>query len=156
MVRGPRTTMKSGPRSPQLEEALAQKRRPNAAKNKYKKKKKKKEYVLLLYLYTVFEGCIGKGWYWLSVWGLEQKGVARGEWWEGAFSLKNSFCIFKNLNYEKQVRNEKPCIRKKSHGFLAAGLFGRGRRLRKPARWPPAFTLAPALILPSQNHQMIF
>ena len=31
-VRGPRTTMKSGPRSPQLEEALAQKQRPNTAK----------------------------------------------------------------------------------------------------------------------------
>ena len=33
-VRGPHTAMKSGPRSPQLEKALAQKRRPNAAKNK--------------------------------------------------------------------------------------------------------------------------
>ena len=33
-VRGPRTGMKSGPRSPQLEKALAQKRRPNTAKNK--------------------------------------------------------------------------------------------------------------------------
>ena len=33
-VKGPRTTMKSGPRSPQLEKALAQKRRPNTAKNK--------------------------------------------------------------------------------------------------------------------------
>ena len=33
-VRGPRTTMTSGPRLPQLEKALAQKRRPNAAKNK--------------------------------------------------------------------------------------------------------------------------
>ena len=32
-VRGPRTAMKSGPRSPQLEKALAQKRRPNTAKN---------------------------------------------------------------------------------------------------------------------------
>ena len=39
-VRGPRTAMKSGPRSPQLEKALAQKRRPNTAKNKFKKKKK--------------------------------------------------------------------------------------------------------------------
>ena len=36
MVRGPRTAMKSGPRSPQLEKALAQKRRPNTAKNKHK------------------------------------------------------------------------------------------------------------------------
>ena len=33
-VRGPRTAMKSGPHSPQLEKALAQKRRPNTAKNK--------------------------------------------------------------------------------------------------------------------------
>ena len=32
--RGPRTAMKSGPRLPQLEKALAQKRRPNTAKNK--------------------------------------------------------------------------------------------------------------------------
>ena len=32
IVRGPRTTMKSGPRLPQLEKALAQKRRPNTAK----------------------------------------------------------------------------------------------------------------------------
>ena len=33
-VRGPRTAMKSGPRSPQLGGALAQKRRPNTAKDK--------------------------------------------------------------------------------------------------------------------------
>ena len=33
-VRDPRTAMKGGPRSPQLEKALAQKRRPNTAKNK--------------------------------------------------------------------------------------------------------------------------
>ena len=39
-VRGPRTAMKSGPHSPQLEKALAQKRRPNTAKNKFKKKNK--------------------------------------------------------------------------------------------------------------------
>ena len=31
-VRSPRTAMKSGPRSPQLEKALTQKRRPNTAK----------------------------------------------------------------------------------------------------------------------------
>ena len=31
IVRGPRTTMKSGPRLPQLDKALAQKRRPNTA-----------------------------------------------------------------------------------------------------------------------------
>ena len=34
IMRGPRTTMKSGPHLPQLEKALAQKRRPNTAKNK--------------------------------------------------------------------------------------------------------------------------
>ena len=33
IVRGPRTTMKSDPRLPQLEKALAQKRRPNIAIN---------------------------------------------------------------------------------------------------------------------------
>ena len=33
-VRGPRIAMKSGHRLPQLEKALAQKRRPNTAKNK--------------------------------------------------------------------------------------------------------------------------
>ena len=45
-VRGPRTAMRSGPRSPQLEKALAQKRRLNTAKKKkklYKKTKKKKK-----------------------------------------------------------------------------------------------------------------
>ena len=44
-VRGPRTAMKSGPRLPQLQEALAQKRRPNIvinqSINKSLKKKKK-------------------------------------------------------------------------------------------------------------------
>ena len=34
IVRDPHTAMKSGPHSPQLEKALAQKRRPNTAKNK--------------------------------------------------------------------------------------------------------------------------
>ena len=34
IMRGPRTAIKSGPRLPQLEEALAQKRRPNTAINK--------------------------------------------------------------------------------------------------------------------------
>ena len=33
-VRGLRTTMKSGPGSPQLEKTLARQRRPNTAKNK--------------------------------------------------------------------------------------------------------------------------
>ena len=40
IVRGPRTAIKSGPRSPQLEKALAQKRRTNTAINKNKNKKK--------------------------------------------------------------------------------------------------------------------
>ena len=35
-MRGPYTAMKSSPRSPQLEEAHAQQRRPNAAKKKKK------------------------------------------------------------------------------------------------------------------------
>ena len=38
IVRGPCTAMKSGPRLPQLEKALAQKRRHNTAKNKFKKR----------------------------------------------------------------------------------------------------------------------
>ena len=52
MVRGPRTAMRNGPRLPQLERALAQKRRPNIAikqsinqsikKKKTLKKKRKK------------------------------------------------------------------------------------------------------------------
>ena len=37
IMRGPRTVMKSGPHLPQLEKALAQKRRPNTAKNKINK-----------------------------------------------------------------------------------------------------------------------
>ena len=41
-MRGPRTAMKSGPRSPQLEKAFAQKRRPNTAKNKLINQLKKK------------------------------------------------------------------------------------------------------------------
>ena len=36
-MRGPRTAMKSGPHLPQLEKALARKRRPNTAKNKINK-----------------------------------------------------------------------------------------------------------------------
>ena len=42
IARGPRTAMKSGPRLPQLEKALAQKRRPNTAINKINLKKKKR------------------------------------------------------------------------------------------------------------------
>ena len=43
IVRGPRTAMKSGPRLPQLERALTQKRRPNTAKINTKIKLKKKK-----------------------------------------------------------------------------------------------------------------
>ena len=43
-VRGPRTAMKSGPRSLQLEQALAQKRRPNTAINKLKINKKSERF----------------------------------------------------------------------------------------------------------------
>ena len=39
-MRGPRTVMKSDPHLPQLEKALAQKRRPNTAINKINLKKK--------------------------------------------------------------------------------------------------------------------
>ena len=48
-MRGLRTAMKSGPRLPQLEKALAQKRRPNTAINKINKiklKKKKKPLIV--------------------------------------------------------------------------------------------------------------
>ena len=42
IVRGPRTAMRSGPRSPQLEKTLAQKRGPNTAINKINKQTNKK------------------------------------------------------------------------------------------------------------------
>ena len=45
IVRGPRTAMQSGPRLPQLEKALEQKRRPNTAKNKINKNKLKTNYL---------------------------------------------------------------------------------------------------------------
>ena len=44
-MRGPRTAMQSGPRLPQLEKALEQKRRPNTAKNKINKNKLKTNYL---------------------------------------------------------------------------------------------------------------
>ena len=54
-MRGPRTAIKSGPRWPQLEKALAQKRRPNTAKNKERKKeafiKKKKNLQVWVIVY---------------------------------------------------------------------------------------------------------
>ena len=37
VVRGPRTAMEGGPRSPQLERALTQRRGPDTAKNKHNK-----------------------------------------------------------------------------------------------------------------------
>ena len=56
IVRGPRTAMKSGARLPQLEKALAQKRRPNTAINKLKKKKKikKKVYYIKKYIQKIY------------------------------------------------------------------------------------------------------
>ena len=51
MARGPRTAMRSGPRLPQLEKALAQKRGPNTAINKKKTKKTKKKLLPLAFLY---------------------------------------------------------------------------------------------------------
>ena len=51
MVRGPHTAMKSGPHLPQLEKALAQKRRPNIAINQsinQSLKKKKRKYSKVL------------------------------------------------------------------------------------------------------------
>ena len=44
IVRGPRTAMKSGPRLPQLEKVLAQKRRPNTAKKKERKNAEEKQH----------------------------------------------------------------------------------------------------------------
>ena len=51
--------MKSGPHSPQLEEALAQNRRPNTAKNKKKIKKKK---TAINYKAETFEAVIKLHW----------------------------------------------------------------------------------------------
>ena len=51
-MRSPRTAMKSSPRSPQLEKACVQQRRPNTAKNKLKKKKK-----CCYYDYSHASGC---------------------------------------------------------------------------------------------------
>ena len=45
IVRGPRTAMKSGPRLPQLQKALAQKRRPNTAINQSINLKKNKKHL---------------------------------------------------------------------------------------------------------------
>ena len=55
-VRCPRTAMKSGPRLPQLEKALAQKRRPNTAKNKFKKRTWPLAFVLLLLFFLNIYG----------------------------------------------------------------------------------------------------
>ena len=62
-MRGPRTAMKRGPRSPQLEKALAQKRRPNTAKNKQKLKKKIKKKKDKIPKFPTFEDkCISVCW----------------------------------------------------------------------------------------------
>ena len=52
-MRGPRTTMKSGPQLPQLEKALAQKRRPNTAKNKLINFKKKESDEIKIHVYML-------------------------------------------------------------------------------------------------------
>ena len=60
-VRGLCTTMKSGPCSPQLEKALAQKRTPDTAINKIKKKKKKKscvDAIIYLFIYLLLEDLV--------------------------------------------------------------------------------------------------
>ena len=60
IVRGPHTAMKSGPRLPQLEKALAQKRRPNTAKiNKFIKKKNCPQYYYC-YVVTVKGSCVSR------------------------------------------------------------------------------------------------
>ena len=59
IVRGPRTAMKSGPRLPQLEKALTQKRRPNTAKNKTNKKT---NYTTLRYHFHFLDGQKSKSW----------------------------------------------------------------------------------------------
>ena len=62
-VRGPRTVMKSGPRLPQLEKTLAQKRRPNTAKKKLINFLKNLIYVKSIYffpcdfLYCLYTSC---------------------------------------------------------------------------------------------------
>ena len=48
IVRGPRSAMKSGPHSPQLEKALAQKRRPNTAKKLINLKKNQNSLTLFI------------------------------------------------------------------------------------------------------------
>ena len=57
-MRGPHTAMKSGPRLLQLEKALAQKQRPNTAKNKERNKKKKNidvsEFTYIIYIYKIY------------------------------------------------------------------------------------------------------
>ena len=61
-MRGLRTAMKSGPRSPQLEKALAQKRRPNTAKNKQINKYIKNQSInKVMGLDEVMQGEIGLG-----------------------------------------------------------------------------------------------
>ena len=57
-VRGPHTAMKSGPRLPQLEKALAQKRRPNIAINQsinksFKKKNEDRDILFKAYFFKV-------------------------------------------------------------------------------------------------------
>ena len=63
IVRGLRTAMKSGPRLPQLEKALAQKRRPNTAINKLKNLKKKEKHAFKKKKKLIRVMCISKAKY---------------------------------------------------------------------------------------------
>ena len=64
IVRGPRTAMKSGPRLPQLEKALAQRRRPNTAINKLTNKQtnnnNKKDTCIPMFIAALFT--IARSW----------------------------------------------------------------------------------------------
>ena len=71
-MRGPRTTMKSGPRLPQLEKALAQKRRPNTAKKRKKTIlfKSRSRYLVSLFFLNLFIYYLWLCWVFVSLRGL--------------------------------------------------------------------------------------
>ena len=105
MVRGPHTAMKSGPHLPQLEKALAQKRRPNTAINKinkiknlkkenapYKKKKKKTNHKRLDNVLKEWPPLGGKG---LLALGRCRAGRRKGG--EGRWPLGRRSCFLRIL-----------------------------------------------------------